>query len=103
MAVLGNPFVGNAQGVSPDDMVQALRVDVINEFEAVIGYEAHALSTNDERVRKVLHHIADEERQHIGELQQLIAMLCPNEGQAIEKGKNAVAQQQASNFQAPLQ
>lgn len=103
MAILGNPFVGNAQGISPDDLVQALRVDVINEFEAVIGYEAHAISTNDERVRKVLFHIADEERQHIGELQQLIALLCPKEGQAIDKGRNAVIQQQTSNFQAPLQ
>ena len=104
MALLGNPFVGNAQqNLTVEDLAQALRVDIIGEMEAIVGYEAHAQSTNDERAKKVLFHIADEERQHVGELQQLLALICPKDGEGVEKGKYAIQLQQASNFQAPLQ
>ena len=68
MAILGNPFVANVQKeMSNEELAQALRLDIAGEFEAIIGYEAHAMSINDERVKKVLHHIADEERKHVGQ------------------------------------
>lgn len=104
MALLGNPFVANVQKqMSPDELIQALRVDIAGELEAIIGYEAHAMSTNDMKVKKVLYHIADEERQHVGELQQLLYILCPKEQQFTEKGKQEIVQQQSQNFQQPLQ
>lgn len=104
MAVLGNPFVANVtKQLSNDELAQAIRVDIAGELEAVIGYEAHAMSTTDERAKKVLYHIADEERQHIGELQQLLYILSPKEQQYIEKGKQTIIQQQSTNFQQPMQ
>ncbi len=104
MALLGNPFVANVpKQLSTDELIQALRVDITGEFEAIIGYEAHAMATNDEKVKKILYHIADEERKHVGELQQLLYMLSPKEAQYIEQGKQTVQQQQAQNFQQPLQ
>jgi rubrerythrin len=104
MALLGNPFVANVnKQMSPDELVQAIRVDLAGELEAIIGYEAHAMSTNDERVKKVLYHIADEERQHVGELQQLLYLLCPKEAEHTEKGKQEIISQQQQNFQIPLQ
>ena len=57
------------------------------------------MATNDERVKKVLYHIADEERRHVGELQQLLGMLSPKDEQYTEQGKQAIRQQQAQNFQ----
>jgi rubrerythrin len=104
MALLGNPFVANVtKTLTPEELAQALRVDIAGEFEAIIGYEAHAAATNDTRAKKVLYHIADEERQHVGELQQLLAILSPKDGEWVDKGRTAVLQQQASNFQSPLQ
>ena len=104
MALLGNPFVANVtKQMTNDETIQALRVDLAGELEAIIGYEAHAMSTDDERVKKVLFHIADEERQHVGELQQLLYILCPKEAEHMEKGKQAIIQQQQQNFQSPLQ
>lgn len=104
MALLGNPFVANVpRQLSMEELAQALRVDIAGELEAIVGYEAHAMSTNDERVKKVLYHIADEERQHVGELQQLLYILSPKEEQYIEKGKQSIKQQQAQNFQQPMQ
>jgi uncharacterized protein len=104
MAILGNPFVANVpKQLTNDELAQAIRVDIAGEFEAVIGYEAHAAATNDQRVKKVLYHISDEEKQHIGELQQLLYMLSPKEAEFIEKGKQEIVKQQASSFQQPLQ
>jgi uncharacterized protein len=103
MALLGNPFVANVtKNLNADELAQALRVDIAGEYEAIIGYEAHAAATNDERAKKVLFHIADEERQHVGELQQLLSILCPKEGEWMDKGKAAIQQQAASNFQSAL-
>jgi len=104
LVMLGNPFVANVpRQLSAEELVQALRVDLAGELEAIIGYEAHAMASTDERVKKVLYHIADEERQHVGELQQLIYMLSPNEQQQVEKGKQEVIQQQSQGFQQPMQ
>ena len=103
MALLGNPFIANVTKLmTPDELVQALRVDIVGEMEAIIGYEAHATATNDARAKKILFHIADEERQHVGELQQLLFVLCPKEGEWMDKGKAAIQQQQASNFQSSM-
>jgi uncharacterized protein len=103
MALLGNPFVANIpRMMTGDELAQALRVDITGEMEAIIGYEAHAAATGDTRAKKVLFHIADEERRHVGELQQLLAILSPKDGDWVEKGKSAILQQQADNFQAPL-
>lgn len=104
MALLGNPFVANVpRQMTNEELAQALRVDIAGELEAVIGYEAHAMATTDERVKKILYHIADEERSHVGELQQLLYMISPREAEHTEKGKHKIQQQQAQNFQAPLQ
>jgi rubrerythrin len=89
--------------MSPEELVQAIRVDIAGELEAIIGYEAHAMASTDERVKKVLYHIANEERQHVGELQQLLYMLSPAEEQYFNQGIDAVRQQQTSNFQTPMQ
>ncbi len=100
MALLGNPFVGNIpRQMSNEELAQALRVDIAGELEAIIGYEAHAMSTADERARKVLSHIADEERRHVGELQQLLYLFAPKDGQYMEQGKQHIQAQQAQGFQ----
>lgn len=104
MAILGNPFVANVtKQMTNEETIQAIRVDIAGELEAIIGYEAHAMSTDDERVKKVLFHIADEERQHVGELQQLLYILCPKELEHVEKGKQEIIKQQQQNFQGQLQ
>lgn len=89
--------------MSNEELIQALRVDIAGKLEAIIGYEAHAMATNDARVQKVLGHIADEEKQHVGELQQLLYILSPSEEDKTKKGTQAVQQQQQQNFQPPMQ
>lgn len=104
MALLGDPFIANVpKQLSGPELVQAIRVDIAGELEAIIGYEAHAMATSDERAKKVLYHIANEERRHVGELQQLLYILNPGEEEFIQKGIQTIQQQQAQNFQPALQ
>jgi len=104
VALLGDPFVANvSKQMTPDELIQALRVDIAGELEAIIVYESHVMATSDERAKKVLRHIADEEKQHVGELQQLLCILCPNDGEQTDKGRQAVISQQQQNFQYQMQ
>ncbi|MGI6469092.1 MAG: rubrerythrin family protein [Syntrophomonadaceae bacterium] len=104
MALLGNPFVANVnKQLSQQELLQAIRADIAGELEAIIGYEAHIMAATDERVKKVLAHIADEERRHVGELQQLLHMLSPHEQQMFDQGQQQIMQQQAQNFSQPMQ
>lgn len=104
MALIGDPFVANVnKQMTTAELIQALRVDIVGEMEAIIVYEAHANATTDERVKKVLMHIADEERHHVGELQQLLYTLNPNEQKFVDHGMQKVQQQQSQNFQGSMQ
>ncbi|MBP2643294.1 MAG: hypothetical protein H6Q67_1181 [Firmicutes bacterium] len=94
MALISNPFIANvSKQLSSDEIVQALRADVVGEYEAIIGYEAHAMATQDQRVKQALFKIADEERKHVGQLEELITLLNPKEGQLIQQGKQVIQQQ----------
>ena len=102
MALLGNPFIANVpKQLSNDELAQALRVDIAGEYEAIVGYEAHAMATTNEIAKKILYHIADEERQHVGELQQLLSIISPKDAEFTEKGKQTIQLQQSQNFQSP--
>lgn len=104
MALIGDPFIANVnKQMTTAELIQALRVDIVGEMEAIIVYEAHANATTDERVKKVLMHIADEERHHVGELQQLLYTLNPNEQKFVDQGMQKVQQQQSQNFQGSMQ
>jgi uncharacterized protein len=88
MALLGNPFIANIpKQFTADELIQALRVDITGEYEAIVGYEAHATASADADAKKILYHIADEERRHVGELLQLLYRLCPKEQQFVEEGR----------------
>jgi len=102
MALLSNPFIANVnKQLSADELVQALRTDIIGEYEAIISYEAHAISSQDQRVKQALQKIADEERKHVGQLEELLALLNPKEGQLIQQGKQVIQNQNtAQNMQA---
>jgi rubrerythrin len=100
MAQLGNPFIAVVpRQLSNEELAQAIRADIAGEWEAIIGYEAHAMATNDERVKKVLYHISEEEKHHVGELQQLLGILYPQETQAINMGIQEIQRAQGNNFQ----
>lgn len=93
MVMFGDPFAGNVpKKLSKEELVQALRVDIAGELEAILVYDAHAMATDDQRAKSILNSIRDEERQHVGELLHLMEMLDPQEAQLLAKGRQEVDQ-----------
>lgn len=91
MSPVINPFVAiPTMLMSPQEMLNALRLDMISELEAIITYESQAAACDDPVVSKLLRSVADEERVHVGELQRLIQYLDGRESELLAKGKSEV-------------
>lgn len=91
MPSFANPFQGNVEReITKEELIQALRLDIASELEAIYLYEAHALATSDPLVKKVLRDIRDEEKEHIGELMALMRYLDPSMDSFLEEGNGEV-------------
>ena len=86
MPNFANPFQGNVdRKLSNAELMQALRLDIAGELEAIFLYDAHYLATNDP-----LADIRDEEKVHMGELITLMRYLDPKEAELFLKGEGEV-------------
>ncbi|MGD2174981.1 MAG: ferritin family protein [Candidatus Brocadiaceae bacterium] len=87
-----NPFSGTVpdRKLSKEELIRAIRLNIAAEHEAVHLYEAHADATDHPLAQEVLHDIANEEREHIGEFQRLLSILAPDEDGFIAHGKAEV-------------
>lgn len=91
MASLANPFAGNVpRKLTKEELIQALRVDIVGELEAIFLYDAHVQATDDPVAKKVLADIRDEEKAHIGELMTLLRHLDPAEAEHFAEGEAEV-------------
>ena len=91
MPGIANPFVALVpRKMTKQELVQAVRVEIAGELEAQLLYEAHAAATDDEVARKVFLDIADEEKEHMGELLALLQHLAPQEANHIAEGVGEV-------------
>lgn len=87
-----NPFSGTipAQKLTHEELVRAIRLNVAAEHEAIHLYMAHAEATDHPLVKKVLIDIANEERVHIGEFEQLLQILTGDEDEWVAEGRAEV-------------
>ena len=77
---ISNPFVMEVpRKLTDEELVNAIRQDIIGELEAIHEYDAHVQATDNEDAKKVLSDIRDEEREHMGELLELLERLAPDE------------------------
>lgn len=91
MAILSNPFVMEVpRKLTDEELVNALRQDLVGELEAIHEYDAHILATDNEDAKKVLSDIRDEEREHMGELLELLERLAPDEKGFHDEGRDEV-------------
>lgn len=68
-----------------------LRQAIIAEYDAVNLYEQMAASTKDERIRKIMFHVAQEEKVHIGEFEALLDEVDKEHTSSVEDGKQEAA------------
>lgn len=92
MPNMPNPFAAKLgdKKLSKYDLIQAVRVDIVGELEAIFLYDAHANATDDPVVKAVLSDIRDEERAHVGELYALLKYLDPAEADHLASGEGEV-------------
>jgi len=91
-----NPFIGVVpRKMTKEELIRAIRLNISAEHEAVHIYMAHADATDDPLAKKVLIDVANEEREHIGEFQQLLRILAPDEDVYVEDGVREVEEMQA--------
>lgn len=91
MPSMANPFSGNIdRKISKTELIQALRVDIASELEAIYLYDAHAHATDDPLAKKVLADIRDEEMEHVGELFTLLRYLDPKVADLMAEGEGEV-------------
>ena len=72
------------------ELTRAIRDAIIAELGAIKQYESVVDATDNEKVKEVLQDIANEERQHIGELQKLLSELLPDEQEKLDDGAKEV-------------
>ena len=87
----GHPFQANVERkLTKEELIQAIRLDIAGELEAIYIYDAHIQATDDKVVKKVLADIRDEEKAHIGELMTLLRLLDPQEAELFASGETEV-------------
>lgn len=91
MPSFANPFAGNvSRKITKAELIQAIRLDIAGELEAIFLYDAHVLATDDIVAKTVLSDIRDEEKAHIGELMTLLRYLDPAEAEHFASGEGEV-------------
>jgi rubrerythrin len=91
MPAFANPFQGNVERkMTNEELIQAIRLDIANELEAIYVYDAHVEATDDVRAKKIISDIRDEEKAHVGELMTLLMVLDPKEVEMFASGEAEV-------------
>lgn len=91
MPAFANPFQGNVdRKLTKEELIQAVRLDIAGELEAIYLYDAHVQATDNEMAKKVIADIRDEEKAHIGELMTLLRTLDPQEADFFASGEAEV-------------
>ena len=87
-----NPFTGMApdRKLTDRELVRAIRMALAAEEEAIHMYEAMADASDNGLAAKVLQDVADEERIHAGEFQELLRILLPDEQPLLQHGTDEV-------------
>ena len=81
MPEFSEAFTGLAakRNLSHNELVRAIRFMIAAEYEAIQLYEQLAESTDNELSRRILHNIAREEMEHVGEFRRLLSVLSPQD------------------------
>lgn len=91
MPNFANPFQGNVnRKISKEELIQAVRLDIAGELEAIYVYDAHVQATDDPVAKAIISDIRDEEKAHVGELMTLLRHLDPDEATHFLSGEAEV-------------
>ena len=76
--------------LTKEELIRGIRFNIAAEYEAIQLYEQIKESTDNELVHKVLTDIANEEKEHAGELFKLLITLDAQEAKYYAEGAHEV-------------
>ena len=87
------PFPHKKPGdeITKQELISAIRLSLCAEEEAVHLYDSIAEYTTDERVKKLMKDVANEEQVHIGEFQALLKIMEGDELDKVGEGEKEAA------------
>lgn len=85
-----NPLDLVVKKFTKEEIIDALRLAIVAELDAINLYSQFARSIDDEKVKKVFEDIAKEEKTHVGEFLALLKMLDPEQVRELEAGEKEV-------------
>ena len=86
-----NPIeIPSGKKLSREELIQAIRLSIIAELDAINLYLQLSSATDDPLAKKVFEDIAREEKTHVGEFLTLLEKLDPEQVKELEKGKKEV-------------
>jgi len=72
--------------LTKEELVRAIRFSIASEFEAIQLYEELQESIDDEKSKKLLEEITEDEKVHVGNFLYLLKLLDPEEESAYKEG-----------------
>jgi len=81
------PTLKTDEPLNARETARAIRLAIAAEHDAAQLYETIADSCPNEDVKELLEEIADEEKIHVGELEQLLSILDLKDQKLLEKGR----------------
>ena len=90
MANIPDPFPGKVPGdpLTRQEVVNAARLAIIAEQEAIALYDKIAEMVPDPAVKQLMKDLSDEEQVHVGELLKLVGKMDPDDPMKIEEGES---------------
>ncbi len=82
--------VPTGRKLSREELLEALRISIIAELDAINLYMQFARAVDDERVRKVFEDVAREEKTHVGEFLALLKLLDAEQATELSAGEKEV-------------
>ncbi|RLF01912.1 MAG: rubrerythrin [Thermoprotei archaeon] len=76
--------------LSREEMLEALRISIIAELDAINLYMQFARAVADKRVRRVFEDVAKEEKTHVGEFLALLKQLDSEQAAELLAGEKEV-------------
>lgn len=86
MLAINPTLINRDKPYSKEELMEALRLAIIAELDAISLYEQMAGLTEDERIKKVFLDVAREEKAHVGEFMALLLELDPEQVRELKDG-----------------
>ncbi len=72
--------------LTKEELIRAIRFSIASEYEAIQLYEEIKESIDDEKSKKLLDEIAEDEKIHVGNFLYLLKILDPEESELYGEG-----------------